>query len=98
MKLCDDWVFGSFGRGLYKRCYEICYENFIVTVGCGLSELWDYRITRRTWILILFLGSATDNATGNATDDATDNATDSATDSAIGSATDDAIESAVKVS
>ena len=68
MNIGDDWVFGSFGRGLYKRCYEICYENFIVTVGCGLSELWDYRITRRTWILILFLGSATDNATGNATD------------------------------
>ena len=88
------WV--VLGVGLYKRCYEICYENFIATVGCGLSELWDYRITRRTWILILFFGNATGSAIGNATDSATGNATDNATgraiDDATGSATDRAIE------
>ena len=94
MQLCGDWVFGSFGRGLCERCYEICYENLIVTVGCGLSELWDYRMTRRTWILILFLGNATGSATGNATDSAIGRAIDDATGSAIGNATDNATDRA----
>ena len=76
------------GVGLCEGCYEICYENLIVTVGCGLSELWDYRMTRRTWILILFLGNATDSAIDRAIDDATGRAIDDAT----GSATDRAIE------
>ena len=38
MNISNDWVFGGFWRGLCKDYYEIYYENFIVDVGCGLSE------------------------------------------------------------
>ena len=57
MKLCDDWVFGGFGRGLCEGYYEIYCENFVVAVGCGLSESWIHCITWIMWVLGWYVGS-----------------------------------------
>ena len=39
MKLCGDWVFGGFGRGLCEGYYEIYCENFIVQLGGDCMNL-----------------------------------------------------------
>ena len=81
MKLHDDWVFGGFGRGLYKRCYEIFITDYV-----GFDTFFGNAT-----------GSAIDSAIDSATDNATDSATGSAIGNAIGNAIDSATDSVLEI-